>query len=87
MRTNRTLLTVFSAFCCLAQAGVVHLDVSDHGDISVDIHAEAGHMPSDSRYSGGDDSTHEQVETQRATFDQYDVSLPYEVHRGFLSVS
>ena len=87
MKTFKTLLATFSAFCWLAQAGVIHLDVTNNGDITVDIDSGPQDLQSENPCVESDDNPYHQVETQHTIFDQYDVTLPYEVHRGFLSVS
>lgn len=86
MKTFKTLLATFSALCWLAQAGVIHLDVTNNGDATIDIDTEPQDLQSENRCIESDGHPCHQIETQQIVFDQYDVTLPYEVHRGFLSV-
>ena len=87
MKTIKTLLATFSAFCWLAQASVIHVDVAKNGHVAVDIDPELQDLQSEHRCSESEDSPPCQVEPQHTFIDQYDVTLPYEIHRGFLSVS
>ena len=87
MKTFKTLLTTFSAFSWVAQAGVIHLDLTDSGDVTVEIDSEPQALQSDNHCVEDDGISHSRVETQSTIFGQYDVTLPYEVHRGFLSVN
>ena len=87
MKAVKTLLATFSVICWLAQGGVIHLDVTNSGDVTVEIDSEFQDLQSESHGLESDDNPQSQVKTQPVTYDQYDVDLPYEVHRGFLSVS
>ncbi|KAL8792156.1 MAG: hypothetical protein Q9195_005252 [Heterodermia aff. obscurata] len=85
MEKFKTFLAIFSAFCWLAQAGVIHLDFTDSGDVKVDIESESHQLQSEKLSIEGNDNLEHQTETQKTVSDKYDVALPYEVHRGFLS--
>ena len=73
-KTFKTLLTALSGIFWLARAGVVHLDITNNGDVTVDIDP-----------SKQDLGSQDPVPETRSG--EYDVELPYETHRGFLSVS
>ncbi len=81
MKTVLTVLAIFLAICQLAQAGAIHLDVA------IDIDSEVEDLQRENRYVENDNNLIAQEEPHHNTVDEYDVSLPYEVHRGFLSVS
>ena len=87
MKAVKTLLATFSVVCWLVRGGIIHLDVTNNGDVTVEIDSESRDLQSESHRIEGDDNPQSQVETQPVIYDQYDVDLPYEVHRGFLSVS
>ena len=87
MKKFKNILTTFSAFCWVAQAGIIHLDVTDSGDVTVQIDSEPQALQSENHCVKDDEIPRSRVETQPTIFDQYDVALPYEVHRGFLSVN
>ena len=86
MKSFKTLLATFSASCWLARAGVIHLDVVTSGDVTVDIESGPQDLQSENCYTENEANSCHQVQTQHNILNQYDVTLPYEVHRGFLSV-
>ena len=87
MKTIKTLLTALSAFFWLAQASAIHVDITNSGHVAVEIDPELQDLQSEYRCTKSEDSPPCQVEPQHTVIDQYDVTLPYEVHRGFSSVS
>ena len=87
MKTIKTLLGAFSAFCWLAQASVIHVDIDNNGNVAVGIDSESQDLQNENRYIESEESPTHQAEQQHTAIDQYDITLPYEVHRGSLSVS
>ena len=87
MKTLGTLLTSLLGICWLAQGSVVRLDVATDGDVTVEIDPSKQFLKSQDHGIKNVDSSRQQEGTRKTNSDEYDVKLPYEVHRGFLSVS
>ncbi len=88
MKAFKTLLATFLAFCCLAQATVIHLDVTSNGRVSVDIESESKGGQDRSRGNGITDNARHRAKTQSGEPEPgpNDVDLDTFYQRGFLSV-
>ena len=84
MKLQALRLVTLAALGALAQASVVHVDIADNDDVIVDISVNGDEETIHSNH----DAHQQPVSTGTATTDdEYLATLPYEKHRGFLSVS
>ena len=86
MKTFKTFLATFPAVCWLSIAAVVHLDVADNGDVAVDVDLKLQDLPGGIDFIEVDRAASHETKPQHTAVDGYDVTLPYEIYRGALSV-
>jgi len=82
MKSHSFALIALWAFSSLASASVMHLDISQDGDIALDLDTKQKKEESPKR-----SRTAKPVYGPRGTahvLDEYDIDLDYETHRGFL---
>jgi hypothetical protein len=85
MKTGFLTVAALSAFSLFVNARVLHLDVSDGGDVSVDI--DLDQKPSGRTRRGSTDRAVPPLLKKVRTLADYQVDLDYEVHQGFLTVT
>lgn len=85
MKAYNTLGAVLVACCWLAQARVVHLDVTNHG-VSIDIESNSRGKQGKSHGIAGKGNAKHSAGAKSTESNPYDVDLSSYQHRGFLSV-
>lgn len=88
MKALEIRLAAFAAIFWLAQARVIHLDINvakdSHVNVDVDLNPKDSQRTED--LIEDDYNLQHLSETQQVVTAGYDIELPYEVHRGLLSV-
>lgn len=79
MKPLHLTLIALSQLCWLGQTEVIHLDVSNDGDVVIDIDTEPNSHQINFNHGIGAEESH-------LVLGEHDVDLHYEVHRGFLTV-